>query len=227
MTEYPPILTGSEEQQIAALRDYLVRLARAENDSEPAAARPAAVSTASSAARVSDERAAAARLRALVIKNAGALRQLENRVDGIDGQFFYIRYSPVANPTAAQITTTPREDTAYMGVCSTKESAAPTAPGAYVWSRILGEDALSLQIISSNGNIFKNGRVSTTLTVKVWSGDEEITDLFDANDFRWTRVSADTAGDQSWNQEHFGGSKSITITGDDVSTRATFFCDLV
>ena len=226
MTEYPPILTGSEEQQIAALRDYLVRLARAENDSEPAAARPAAVSTASSAARVSDERAAAARLRALVIKNAGALRQLENRVDGIDGQFFYIRYSPVASPTAAQITTTPREDTAYMGVCSTKESTAPTDPGAYVWSRILGEDALSLQILSANGNIFKNGRVSTTLTVKVWSGDEEITDLFDANDFRWTRVSADTAGDERWNREHFGGSKSVEITGDDVNSRATFFCEL-
>lgn len=170
-------------------------------------------------------------LRELILETARSAQagyeDLEIRIEAIDGSFFYIRYSPVENPTAQQITTTPQEDTAYMGVCSTNQSTAPTDPNAYVWSRILGEDALSLQIISSNGNIFKNGRVSTTLTVKVWSGDEEITDLFDANDFRWTRVSADTAGDQSWNQEHFGGSKSITITGDDVSTRATFFCDLV
>ena len=28
MYEYPPILTGSEQQQLLALRDYLVRLAK-------------------------------------------------------------------------------------------------------------------------------------------------------------------------------------------------------
>ena len=169
-------------------------------------------------------------LRELILETARNAQQglddLETVVEGIDGTFFYIRYSPVENPTAEQMTLTPRDDTAYMGVCSTNQSSAPTDPSAYVWSRILGEDALSLQIISSNGNIFKNGNVSTVLTVKVWSGDEEITEWFDANDFRWTRVSADAAGDSSWNQEHFGGTKSITITPADVNTRATFFCDL-
>ena len=30
----------------------------------------------------------------------------------------------------------------------------------------------------------------------------------------------------SGEQGHFGGSKSITITGDDVNSRATFFCEL-
>ena len=75
-------------------------------------------------------------------------------------------------------------------------------------------------------NIFKNGAISTTLTVKVWSGDEEITDLFDDNDFRWTRVSDDAQSDSAWNAAHFGGAKQIVITQNDVWRRATFFCEL-
>ena len=34
MYEYPPILTDSEEQQLKALRDYLVRLIRQMNEKE-------------------------------------------------------------------------------------------------------------------------------------------------------------------------------------------------
>ncbi len=34
MYEYPPILTGSAEQQLRLLRDYLVRLVRQLNEKE-------------------------------------------------------------------------------------------------------------------------------------------------------------------------------------------------
>lgn len=34
MYEYPPILTGSAEQQLRLLRDYLVRLIRQMNEKE-------------------------------------------------------------------------------------------------------------------------------------------------------------------------------------------------
>lgn len=92
---------------------------------------------------------------------------------------------------------------------------------------IESQKMLRLVIISSNGNIFKNGNISTTLSAKVYSWDEDITDTLDDNQFRWTRVSADAAADTLWNQAHYGGTKSITITGNDVSARATFYCDLV
>ena len=86
---------------------------------------------------------------------------------------------------------------------------------------------LRLVIISSNGNIFKNGNVNTLLSAKVYSWDEDITDTLDANQFVWTRVSEDTEADKVWNEQHFGGAKSVVITGADVKVRATFYCDLI
>lgn len=84
-----------------------------------------------------------------------------------------------------------------------------------------------LVISSSNGNIFKNGYIQTTLTAMVFSWDENITDTLDPNQFVWTRVSDDVEADKAWNDAHYGGTKSIEITSDDVKARATFFCDLI
>ena len=86
---------------------------------------------------------------------------------------------------------------------------------------------LRLVISSTNGNIFKNGIINTTLYATVFSWDENITDELDPNQFIWTRVSDDAASDAAWNSAHFGGTKSIDITSDDVRVRATFFCDLI
>lgn len=84
-----------------------------------------------------------------------------------------------------------------------------------------------LVISSSNGNIFKNGNITTTLYATVFSWDENITDTLDDNQFIWTRVSENAEADAIWNADHFGGSKSIEITSEDVYVRATFFCDLI
>ena len=84
-----------------------------------------------------------------------------------------------------------------------------------------------LVISSSNGNIFKNNNIRTTLYATVYSWDENITDTLDDNQFIWTRVSDDAEADKLWNDAHFGGTKSIEITSDDVKVRATFFCDLI
>ena len=84
-----------------------------------------------------------------------------------------------------------------------------------------------LVISSSNGNIFKNGIISTTLYATVFSWDESVTDSLDSNQFIWTRVSADTTSDAKWNADHAGGTKLVEITSEDVDARATFFCDLI
>lgn len=54
--------------------------------------------------------------------------------------FLYIRYSPVENPTASQMTATPNENTVYMGVCHTSSEVALTDPSEYTWHKIKGED---------------------------------------------------------------------------------------
>jgi hypothetical protein len=84
-----------------------------------------------------------------------------------------------------------------------------------------------LVINSTNGNIFKNGNIQTTLYATVFSWDENITDTLDDNQFVWTRVSDDIEADADWNAAHFGGTKSIEITSEDVKVQATFFCDLI
>lgn len=84
-----------------------------------------------------------------------------------------------------------------------------------------------LVITSSNGNIFKNGNIATTLSAEVYSWDENITDSLDPNQFVWTRVSEDADSDRLWNAAHYGGAKQIEVTKDDVHVRATFFCDLI
>lgn len=94
-------------------------------------------------------------------------------------------------------------------------------------SNIEEQKMYRLVISSSNGNIFKNGNIKTILYATVFSWDENITDTLDENQFIWTRVSDDPEADAVWNADHFGGSKSIEITSDDVEVRATFFCDLI
>lgn len=84
-----------------------------------------------------------------------------------------------------------------------------------------------VDIISTNGQIFKNGVISTTLLARVYHGTQDVTDTIDANRFRWTRVSLDTSGDTAWNTAHFGGTKTITINTNDVKNRATFNCEIL
>lgn len=94
-------------------------------------------------------------------------------------------------------------------------------------SEIESQKMYRLVIISSNGNIFKNGNISTTLSASVYSWDEDVTETLHENQFIWTRVSDDIDSDKVWNNAHYGGTKSVKITTDDVKVRATFFCDLI
>lgn len=84
-----------------------------------------------------------------------------------------------------------------------------------------------VEIISTNGNVFKNGQISTKLIAVVRRGATDVTSTIDANRFRWTRVSADSVGDAAWNQAHYGGTKEVNLTKDDVYVRATFNCEIL
>jgi len=84
-----------------------------------------------------------------------------------------------------------------------------------------------VDIISTNGQIFKNGIINTTLIARVYHGITDVTDNIDASRFRWTRTSSDPQGDINWNTAHFGGTKQIALTSADVFARATFSCEIL
>lgn len=85
-----------------------------------------------------------------------------------------------------------------------------------------GIKSWTVQIFSTNGGVFKNDQINTVLIARVYRGTEDITDTLDANRFRWTRVSEDSAADELWNTANFSGKKEISVTSDDVHQRATF-----
>lgn len=90
-----------------------------------------------------------------------------------------------------------------------------------------GEDSWRVEILSSNGNIFKSNNINTILYVRVYKGDDDVTDIIPIDRLRWTRVSKDPYSDDLWNQNHFAGRTSVVITSDDVQQRATFQCQLL
>lgn len=84
-----------------------------------------------------------------------------------------------------------------------------------------------VDIISTNGNVFRNGEISTTLQVKIYLGTEDTTDSIPNDKIIWKRTSDDTTGDITWNTAHASGGKSIAITKDDVKLKATFTCEVL
>lgn len=88
----------------------------------------------------------------------------------------------------------------------------------------LGVSAYSVEIISVNGTIFKNGKISTVLIAVLRTGAIDITASLPESRFIWTRKSDDKAADDVWNMKYVGGRKQIQITTEDVYNRATFIC---
>ena len=81
-----------------------------------------------------------------------------------------------------------------------------------------------VDIYSSQGNMFRNGVISATLTAKVFKGPTDITDTFIPSKFSWVRTSGDSVSDGVWNSLHSGVGSSIIIGNNDVFGKAVFTC---
>lgn len=70
-------------------------------------------------------------------KMDAALNEIDNRVLQLENQaYVHIKYSAYPSPTSIQMKDTPD---AYMGICVTSESTAPTQASSYTWNRVRGE----------------------------------------------------------------------------------------
>lgn len=83
-----------------------------------------------------------------------------------------------------------------------------------------------VEVVSSNGNIFKQNGISTILEARVWANDREITLDIPVTAFKWTRISSNAKADAIWNMNHSGGTQKITVTPADVQGRAVFSCEI-
>jgi hypothetical protein len=86
---------------------------------------------------------------------------------------------------------------------------------------------IRVEIISSNGEVFKNNLISTVLKAIVYEDNIDITDKLSAIRFRWEKINSDGTPNTEWNKMFEGGAKEVPVTASDVAERATFRCTII
>lgn len=140
--------------------------------------------------------------------------------DNGSSSYTHIKYS--ANADGTDFVSTPTSSTIYVGIAITNSAMAPTAKGSYTWSKYVGddgEDAITMSITSSNGTIFKNTSIATTLTAHVYKAGVEVTGnaLSALGTIKWYKDGSTTAA---------GTGQTLTISAGAVTNKATYVAQL-
>lgn len=86
-----------------------------------------------------------------------------------------------------------------------------------------GVDAVAIEVLSSNGWVYRTNAVSTTLSIKATQGAVDATDRVPDASVRWYRTSELPETDADWNaSEKAIGHKSVYIGNADVHGRTSF-----
>ena len=81
------------------------------------------------------------------------------------------------------------------------------------------------ELVVDGVNIFRDKGQKSILRCRVYSWDKEITDTLPASSFVWHRNSGREDLDADWDSSH-KGMKSITVTTEDVTDNASFYCEI-
>ena len=98
---------------------------------------------------------------------------------------------------------------------------------------IPGEEGLptyKIEIWSSAGDRFRNGKIDTWLEARVYRGARDVTDLvIDRPEYRfsWLRLSGNDAADLAWANNRLANHKQHITKADVPADRCTFRCRLV
>ena len=81
------------------------------------------------------------------------------------------------------------------------------------------------ELLVDGVNIFRDKGQRSILRCRVYSWDKDITDTLPASSFVWHRNSGQEEADADWDRSHIG-MKSITVTTEDVTDNASFYCEV-
>ena len=156
-------------------------------------------------------------------------------VNGVNGKtsYLHIAYANSADGSSG-FSTTDSNGKLYIGQYTDFTSADSTDYKKYSWTKIKGEtgaqgpqgnqgnpgaDALSMIIISSNGNIFKNTAIATTLSAHVYKGGTEVTGsaLAALGTIKWYKTGKSVA---------VATGSTLTINPGDVTNNAHYTAQL-
>ena len=93
-------------------------------------------------------------------------------------------------------------------------------------NEVMDNVVYKIELTSSNGLIFRNNNINTTITARVYRGKDNITDTLPPSAFIWKKYDKDGNLDTAWTNAHAGVGNVITITEIDVQQRATFKCEI-
>jgi len=89
-------------------------------------------------------------------------------------------------------------------------------------------DLIQLSVMSSGGDIFKNGVGPTTLTAKVFRAGTDITSTFAASSYRWYKYNKLGNLVTLWGTTvDYKTGYSLVVDANDVDIKATFICELI
>lgn len=167
-------------------------------------------------------------------KSTTAYSVSRNGTNGANGSSVTITSTEVKYQASSSGTTPP------TGTWSS--SPVTGSAGQYIWTRTIvnysdgksttsysvsrngtnganGSDALSMVITSSNGNIFKNTAIATTLTAHVYKGATEVTGsaLTSLGTIKWYKDGGSTA---------IATGQTLTISAGDVDNKAVYTAQL-
>lgn len=91
-----------------------------------------------------------------------------------------------------------------------------------ILDRIASYKQYQVTIDSSNGNLFVNGEINTTLIANVYKGFENITLTVPSSSIKWRKMNQDGSIDPSWSRT----GSAIEITNADLSMKAVFIVEV-
>ena len=129
--------------------------------------------------------------------------------------------------TTATLTIYPNAVPSYaVFKASIKDTDSTSATyNQYFWDVVTildNSDPIQVIVESSGGDVFKNGVGSSTLTARLFQAGVEIDTAGTAYSYRWYKYNSNGVLESSWSKT----TKSFSITGDDVSVKATFKVDV-
>ena len=86
-------------------------------------------------------------------------------------------------------------------------------------------DPIQVIITSTGGDVFKNGKGSTTLKAVVYQAGEEI-DSAGTGTYTWTKYNKDGTVDTSWGTSGKKTGKTLSVSNTDVTVKATFMVEV-
>lgn len=93
-------------------------------------------------------------------------------------------------------------------------------------NEVMDDVVYKIELISSNGLVFRNNNIYTTITARVYRGKDDITDTLPPSAFIWKKYDKDGNLDTAWTNAHAGVGNVITVTELDVQQRTTFKCEI-